>query len=88
MCLVSLNTNIFLDSTSSVINSLVEFGKSFIHEYRGLEDKGETVFTNALVKEKDLPNSTNELISELIESKNILVFKETKHTNYYIINKR
>jgi len=66
----------------------LEGGKSFIHEYRGLEDKGETVFTNALVKEKDLPNSTNELITELVESKNILVFKETKHTNYYIINKR
>jgi hypothetical protein len=66
----------------------LEGGKSFIHEYRGIDDGGETVFTSALIKEKDLPKSTASLISSLVESENIRVFKETKHTTYYIINKR
>lgn len=66
----------------------LEGGKSFIHDYRGLEDKNETIFTSSLVKEKDLPKRTNDLISSLIDSENINVFKETKHTTYYIINKR
>ena len=66
----------------------LEGGKSFIHDYRGLVNVGETIFTSSLVKEKDLPNSANVLINNLLETENIKVFKETKHTSYYIINKR
>ena len=66
----------------------LEGGKSFIHDYRGLEKTNETVFTSSLIKEKDLPNKSKDLLNELIESENIRVFKETKHTTYYIINKR
>jgi hypothetical protein len=66
----------------------LEGGKSFIHDYRGLEKTNETVFTSSLIKEKDLPNKAKDLLNKLIESENIRVFKETKHTTYYIINKR
>jgi len=66
----------------------LEGGKSFIHDYRGLEKTKETVFTSSLIKEKDLPNKAKDLLNKLIESENIRVFKETKHTTYYIINKR
>jgi hypothetical protein len=66
-----------------------EGGLEFIHNYRGLKNIGETIFTDELVSHKGLPKEeTNLLISELLESGDLSIFKETKHTRYHIIIKR
>ena len=67
----------------------LEGGKSFIHDYRGLPDQGETIFTLDLISHKDMPKrKTMKLLSELLEIGDVGVAKETKHTIYHIINKR
>tara|TARA_R110000787_G_scaffold120534_1_gene231502 strand:+ start:408 stop:719 length:312 start_codon:yes stop_codon:yes gene_type:complete len=64
-------------------------GKNFIHDYRGLEDGGETIFTLDLLEHSKLPKQKGKnLISNLLESGDLSVFKETKHTTYHIITKR
>ena len=63
-------------------------GYQFIHEYRGIENVGETMFTNNLLKEKDMPKKTYELLANLIDSGDVEIVKETKHTIYHKISKR
>ncbi len=64
-------------------------GKNWIHDYRGLPDQGETIFTIEKLLDAGLPKrKTMNLLSELIERGDIGVAKETKHTIYHIINKR
>lgn len=67
----------------------LEGGKAFIHDYRGIEDQGETIFTCEIISHKGLPKKkTFELLSELIEKGDLIIAKETKHTTYHLINKR
>ena len=67
----------------------LEGGKNFIHEYRGLIDQGETIFTLDLLDHSGLPKQkTKVLISNLLENGDLKIFKETKHTKYHIIIKR
>jgi hypothetical protein len=67
----------------------LEGGKDFIHKYRGLDDGGETIFTEDLISHKGLPKGkTKILLKELLESGDVEIFKETKHTKYHIITKR
>ena len=64
-------------------------GKNWIHDYRGLEDKGETIFTIEKLLDQGMPKrKTTKLLSELVEEGDIGIAKETKHTIYHIINKR
>ena len=66
----------------------LEGGKSFIHEYRGLPEESDTMFTNNLIKEKELPKKSYELLASLIENGDVEIVKETKHTTYHKISKR
>ena len=64
-------------------------GRSWIHEYRGLPDQGETIFTVDKILDRGLPKrKTTLLISTLLDNGDIGTVKETKHTKYHIINKR
>ena len=63
-------------------------GYQFIHDYRGLDQVNETVFTNNLIKEKGMPKKTYDLLTELIDKGGVEVIKETKHTTYHKISKR
>ena len=66
----------------------LEGGKSFIHDNRGLSIESDTMFTNNLIKEKNLPKKAYDILSELIECGDVVIIKETKHTIYHKINKR
>ena len=46
------------------------------------------MFTNNLIKEKELPKKAYELLAELVEKGDVEVVKETKHTIYHKISKR
>jgi hypothetical protein len=66
-----------------------EGGSSFIHEYRGLENKGTVVFPDNILLEKLQGNEKihKKLIKKLISDGVIAVFKETRFTTYYEILK-
>ena len=66
----------------------LEGGKSFIHDNRGLSIESDTMFTNNLIKEKNLPKKAYDILLELIECGDVEIIKETKHTIYHKINKR
>jgi len=66
----------------------LEGGSNFIHEYRGLPKESDTMFTNNLIKERELPKKTHDLLAELVEKGDVEVVKETKHTIYHKISKR
>jgi hypothetical protein len=66
----------------------LEGGKAFIHDNRGLDIESDTMFTNNLIKEKNLPKKAYDLLAELIECGDVEIIKETKHTIYHKINKR
>lgn len=66
----------------------LEGGSEFIHNYRGLPEESDTMFTNNLIKEKGLPKQALTLLSELIEKGDVEIVKKTKHTIYHKISKR
>lgn len=66
----------------------LEGGKEFIHDNRGLDKESDTMFTNNLIKEKNLPKKAYDILSNLIECGDVKIIKETKHTIYHKINKR
>jgi hypothetical protein len=62
-----------------------EGGHHFIHTYRRIEETGNLIFTDVVLKEK-LENDeevTNNLLNSLQESGRIKLNKATKFTNYY-----
>jgi len=65
-----------------------EGGKEFIHDNRGLPQDGTVHFTNNLIKEKELPKKSYDILSEMIENGKVSIVKETQHTIYHKINKQ
>lgn len=63
-------------------------GHYFMHDNRGLPDDGCTLFTNNLIKEKNLPKKAYDILSSMIECGEVEIIKETKHTIYHKINKK
>ena len=62
-----------------------EGGKSFIHDYRRVEETGNLVFTDVVLREK-LDNNeelANELLNVLSKDGKVVLLKSTKFTNYY-----
>jgi Iap family predicted aminopeptidase len=62
-----------------------EGGHHFIHSYRAIEETGNLVFTDVVLKEKldGDEESANRLIESLQESGRIKLNKATKFTNYF-----
>jgi hypothetical protein len=63
----------------------VEGGHNFIHTYRGLEENGNVIFPDSILKEKLNGNveQYNDLIGNLLKDNKIKVNKDTKFTTYY-----
>jgi hypothetical protein len=66
-----------------------EGGSSFVHEQRGVENKGSVVFPDNILLEKLQKNEKmhKKLVKRLISDGVIAVFKETRFTTYYEILK-
>lgn len=64
-----------------------EGGKSFIHDYRAIDDVGSVVFPDNILKEKlsIKKDNFNQFLNLLIKSSKIEVVKQTKFTTYYKI---
>ena len=63
----------------------VENGHNFIHTYRGLEETGNVIFPDSVLKEKlngNLEQYSN-IIDDLLKDGKIKIFKDTKFTTYY-----
>jgi hypothetical protein len=63
----------------------VEGGHNFIHVYRGIEETGNVIFPDSVLKEKLNGNLEQyaDLIHKLLKEGKIKVFKDTKFTTYY-----
>jgi hypothetical protein len=64
-----------------------EGGKHFIHEYRAVDETGNTCFTDVVLKEKlnGDEKTTKSLLESLLSSETIKVVKNTRFTTYYEI---
>ena len=65
-----------------------EGGSYFIHDYRRVDETGNLVFTDVVLKEKLENNEelANKLLTVLSESGKIVPVKTTKFTVYYSLN--
>ncbi len=64
-----------------------EGGKHFIHEYRGIEETGNIIFPDNILKEKLNGDEevTKNLLDSLLKENKISINKSTKFTVYYEI---
>lgn len=65
----------------------LEGGKHFIHDYRGIQENGNIIFPDNILKEKLNGNEemTKSLLDSLVSEGKISIHKSTKFTNYYEI---
>jgi hypothetical protein len=63
----------------------VEGGHNFIHVYRGIDETGNVIFPDSILKEKLNGNLEQyaDLIQNLLKENKIKVAKDTKFTTYY-----